>query len=251
MTYSRESAQTISTQMSKAQPLHICYLQRATGTSVLGFALCSCDSSVAPHQLPCQNLKTEGRARRGSGTVLASFCMCAPFSPDPRPTILTVTKCPCISYLSCFSLGRLLIAACRSENLTKGEMALKHAAGLGVQPSVVPVTDPVLDGPLRPVEVGWHPVGGLAGKWFAEDTGLGKMITEKIHKYPDPTQHWAVLVGDFAHQLWMVRFEGWEIGPASLTENPVLGREFRCHLYQREGQSRGMAHFQGGRDTLQ
>jgi hypothetical protein len=51
--------------------------------------------------------------------------------------------------------------------------------------------------------VGWHPVGGLAGKWFAEQTGLGKMITEKIHKYPDPTQHWAVLVGDYAHQLWM------------------------------------------------
>jgi hypothetical protein len=30
------------------------------------------------------------------------------------------------------------------------------------------------------------------------------MITEKINKYPDPTQHWAVLVGDYAHQLWMV-----------------------------------------------
>ncbi|KAH6995813.1 hypothetical protein BKA56DRAFT_639855 [Ilyonectria sp. MPI-CAGE-AT-0026] len=98
---------------------------------------------------------------------------------------------------------RDLVGKFLSENLTKGELALKHAAGLGVQPSVVPVTDPVLDGPLRPVEVGWHPVGGLAGKWFAEDTGLGKMITEKIHKYPDPTQHWAVLVGDYAHQLWM------------------------------------------------
>ncbi|KAH7150308.1 hypothetical protein B0J13DRAFT_286595 [Dactylonectria estremocensis] len=98
---------------------------------------------------------------------------------------------------------QLPIALVPSENLTKGELALKHAAGLGHQDSVVPETDPVLDGPLRPVEVGWHPVGGLAGKWFAEQTGLGKMITEKIHKYPDPTQHWAVLVGDFAHQLWM------------------------------------------------
>ncbi|KAH7134142.1 hypothetical protein EDB81DRAFT_803293 [Dactylonectria macrodidyma] len=95
-------------------------------------------------------------------------------------------------------VGRFL-----SENLTKGELALKHAAGLGHQDSVVPEADPVLDGPLRPVEVGWHPVGGFAGKWFAEQTGLGKMITEKIHKYPDPTQHWAVLVGEFAHQLWM------------------------------------------------
>ncbi|KAJ3939216.1 uncharacterized protein N0V96_010661 [Colletotrichum fioriniae] len=63
--------------------------------------------------------------------------------------------------------------------------------------------DPVINGPSRVVEVGWHPVGGLAGKWFAEETGLGKMITEKINKYPDPTQHWAVLVGDYAHQLWM------------------------------------------------
>ncbi|KAK6222126.1 hypothetical protein QIS74_04381 [Colletotrichum tabaci] len=89
------------------------------------------------------------------------------------------------------------------KNLTKGELAVKHALGLGATPNVVPVTQPVLNGPPRVVEVGWHPVGGLAGKWFAEETGLGKMITEKINKYPDPTQHWAVLVGDFAHQLWM------------------------------------------------
>ncbi|KFG77699.1 hypothetical protein MANI_023770 [Metarhizium anisopliae] len=89
------------------------------------------------------------------------------------------------------------------KNLNKGELALKHAMGLGRQPNIVPVTDPVLDGPSRPVEVGWHPVGGLAGKWFAEQTGLGKMITDKINKYPDPTQHWAVLVGEYAHQLWM------------------------------------------------
>ena len=80
---------------------------------------------------------------------------------------------------------------------------MKHAAGLGHQPNVVPVAQPVLDGSPRPVEIGWHPVGGGAGKWLAEETGLGKMITEKINEYPDPTQHWAVLVGDYAHQLWM------------------------------------------------
>ncbi|OAA44125.1 hypothetical protein NOR_03853 [Metarhizium rileyi] len=89
------------------------------------------------------------------------------------------------------------------KNYNKGELALKHAIGLGSQPNAVPVAEPVLDGPSRPVEVGWHPVGGLAGKWFAEQTGLGKMITDKINKYPDPTQHWAVLVGGYAHQLWM------------------------------------------------
>lgn len=89
------------------------------------------------------------------------------------------------------------------KNLDKGELALKRAAGLGHTPNVVPVTEPVLDAPPRAVEVGWHPVGGLAGKWFAEETGLGKMITERINRYPDPTQHWAVLVGEYAHQLWM------------------------------------------------
>jgi hypothetical protein len=54
-----------------------------------------------------------------------------------------------------------------------------------------------------PLTIPRHPVGGLAGKWFAEKTGLGKLITEKVNAYPDPTQHWAMLVGDYAHQLWM------------------------------------------------
>ena len=97
-----------------------------------------------------------------------------------------------------------LILSNRQKNINKGELALKHAVGLGAQPNAVPEGEPVHDGEPRPVEVGWHPVGGLAGKWFADNTGLGKMITEKINKYPDPTQHWAVLVGDYVHQLWMV-----------------------------------------------
>jgi len=69
---------------------------------------------------------------------------------------------------------------------------------------VIPPTEADINGEHRTVHVGWHPVAGLAGKWFAEQTGLGKMITENISKYPDPTQHWAVLVGDYGHQLWMV-----------------------------------------------
>jgi hypothetical protein len=68
---------------------------------------------------------------------------------------------------------------------------------------VIPAGDPTITGDPRTVEIGWHPVAGLAGKWFAEKTGLGKFITEKVHKYPDPTQHWAVLVGDYCHELWM------------------------------------------------
>ena len=45
----------------------------------------------------------------------------------------------------------------------------------------------------------------LLYRWFAEKTIIGKQITQRIGKYPDPTQHWAVIVGDFVHQLWMVR----------------------------------------------
>lgn len=90
------------------------------------------------------------------------------------------------------------------EGLIQGKHALEQAAGLGHKPNVVPADDAVINGALRKVEIGWHPVAGMGGKWFAEKTGLGKLITEKVHKYPDPTQHWAVLVGDYCHELWMV-----------------------------------------------
>ncbi|EAT85933.1 hypothetical protein HBH56_023040 [Parastagonospora nodorum] len=89
------------------------------------------------------------------------------------------------------------------KSYKKGDIAFRHAIGLGATENVIPVSQPLTSGPPRPVEVGWHPVGGLAGKWFAEKTGLGKLITDKINEYPDPTQHWAMLVGEYAHQLWM------------------------------------------------
>ncbi|KAF8310299.1 hypothetical protein DL93DRAFT_2214012 [Clavulina sp. PMI_390] len=89
------------------------------------------------------------------------------------------------------------------DELIKGKMKLEHSLGLGHKPNVIPAGEAELSGELRPVEIGWHPVAGFAGKWFAEKTGLGKLITEKIHKCPDPTQHWAILVGDYCHQLWM------------------------------------------------
>lgn len=41
----------------------------------------------------------------------------------------------------------------------------------------------------------------MGGKWLAEKSGIGKRITASIGKYPDPTQHWAVLVGEYAHEL--------------------------------------------------
>ncbi|KFX91571.1 hypothetical protein O988_07689 [Pseudogymnoascus sp. VKM F-3808] len=89
------------------------------------------------------------------------------------------------------------------EGALKGKLALEHSLGLGHKPNVIPPGEANINGELRTVQIGWHPVGGLGGKWFAEKTGLGKKITEKINKYPDPTQHWAVLVGGYCHELWM------------------------------------------------
>lgn len=84
------------------------------------------------------------------------------------------------------------------------KLKLQHSLGLGQKPSVIPPGTVDITGEPRTVEIGWHPVAGFAGKWFAESTGLGRLITEGIHRFPDPTQHWAVLVGEYVHQLWMV-----------------------------------------------
>jgi hypothetical protein len=112
-----------------------------------------------------------------------------------------------------------------SKSYDKSELAFKHTVlGLGQTPNIVPLAKPKFKEKPRPVEVGWHPVGGAVGKWFAEDTGLGKMITEKTNKYPDPTQHWAVLVGDYAHQLWMVS------APASIAGGSISYRIARVPL---------------------
>lgn len=89
------------------------------------------------------------------------------------------------------------------DELLKGKLALQHSIGLGAKPNVIPHGEARTDADLRTVEIGWHPVAGMGGKWLAEQSGLGKMITKNIGKYPDPTQHWAVLVGDYVHQLWM------------------------------------------------
>lgn len=91
----------------------------------------------------------------------------------------------------------------RKDNLLKGTLKVEHELGLGKKPNVVPTGEVKIDCEPRSVELGWHPVAGSAGKWFAEQTRLGKAITEEIHKCPDPTQHWAVLVGDYVHELWM------------------------------------------------
>lgn len=87
------------------------------------------------------------------------------------------------------------------EGYIKGKIALQQSIGLGHKPNAIPPGEARVDADLRLVEIGWHPVAGMGGKWLAEKSGLGKKITASIGKYPDPTQHWAVLVGDFVHQL--------------------------------------------------
>ncbi|KUJ20773.1 uncharacterized protein LY89DRAFT_682454 [Mollisia scopiformis] len=89
------------------------------------------------------------------------------------------------------------------DSLLKGALFLEHSLGLGHKPNVIPWSEPRIDCPQRTVLIGWHPVAGMGGKWLAERSGLGKMVTKEIGKYPDPTQHWAVLVGDYVHELWM------------------------------------------------
>ncbi len=89
------------------------------------------------------------------------------------------------------------------DGLIKGKLALEHSLGLGKKPNCIPPGEARIDGELRTVEIGWHPVAGMGGKWLAEKTGLGKMISKEVGKYPDPSQHWAVLVGDYVHELWM------------------------------------------------
>ncbi|KAI0974319.1 hypothetical protein F4678DRAFT_422227 [Xylaria arbuscula] len=86
------------------------------------------------------------------------------------------------------------------EELLKGKLHVEHALGLGHQPNVIPPGEPGLVPSSRTVAIGWHPVPG--GSWLAE-TGLGQLLSKKINNYPDPTQHWAILVGEYCHQLWM------------------------------------------------
>ncbi|KAI1128925.1 hypothetical protein F5Y10DRAFT_239516 [Nemania abortiva] len=86
------------------------------------------------------------------------------------------------------------------KELVKGKLHVEHALGLGHQPNVIPEGEAGLVAESRTVVIGWHPVPG--GGWLAQ-TGLGQLISKKINNYPDPTQHWAILVGDYCHQLWM------------------------------------------------
>ena len=91
------------------------------------------------------------------------------------------------------------------RSAAKAQLSFEHRIGLGNQPSVIPPGDASIAGDYRTVEIGWHPVPG--GEWLAKKTFIGKAITKQVGKYPDPSQHWGVIVGGYVHQLWMVSLE--------------------------------------------
>lgn len=103
-----------------------------------------------------------------------------------------------------YTLSREKELAKGKDEALRGRIKLEHSLGLGPKPNIIPPGEARIHGEPRTVEIGWHPVAGFGGKWFAEKTRLGKMITERVGKYPDPTQHWAVLVDEYVHELWMV-----------------------------------------------
>lgn len=125
------------------------------------------------------------------------------------------------------------------EGLLKSKMSFEHKLGLGHQPNVIPTGTPDIKGDPRPIEIGWHPVAGFAGKWFSEKTGLGRLITARTNKCPDPTQHWAyVSCSDYSvpgardgRLTLRRRWQGhrWRLLPRALD-----GRVFKHHLHQRE-----------------
>jgi hypothetical protein len=76
-----------------------------------------------------------------------------------------------LPYLLPPTVSRALIIY-RQEELLKGKLALEHTLGLGAKPNVIPWGEARIDAELRTVEIGWHPVAGLGGKWLAENIGL-------------------------------------------------------------------------------
>jgi hypothetical protein len=109
---------------------------------------------------------------------------------------------------------------------TAGLVKGTHALGLGKKPNCIPPgrvgrCDP------RPVMLGCKPVP-IVGKWLSDKKGIGKLITQGVDNLadsPDPTQHWAILVGDYVHELWMVR---WPFAPPSQTPTAKVWCDAVC-----------------------
>ena len=69
------------------------------------------------------------------------------------------------------------------SEISDAKKSLQKTVGLGHKPNVVPDGVGSINGEPRTVEIGWHPVAGSAGKWFA-DSIIGSKIQERTHNYP-------------------------------------------------------------------
>lgn len=112
----------------------------------------------------------------------------------------------------------------RHELLAKVHSRLAGIIGLGALPPVIPPGKEHRHcTKKRPVFIAWHPVADNIGVLFAEHTRLGQAITREMGEFPDPTNHWAVLVGDqetdYYHELWMV---SWALGKKGKSREEVL-----------------------------
>ncbi len=88
-------------------------------------------------------------------------------------------------------------------NMGKNEVAearksLQKSAGLGHKPNVVPDGEASINGEPRPVEIGWHPVAGSAGKWFA-DSIIGAKIHERTKNYPGTVFRYSPYIRQWMH----------------------------------------------------
>ena len=67
--------------------------------------------------------------------------------------------------------------------MNDAKKSLQKTVGLGHKPNVVPNGQASVNSEPRKVEIGWHPVAGGAGKWFA-DSIIGSKIQERTKNYP-------------------------------------------------------------------
>ena len=72
------------------------------------------------------------------------------------------------------------------SEMNDAKKSLQKTAGLGHRPDVVPPGPGSVNSDPRKVEIGWHPVAGGAGKWFA-DSIIGAKIQERTKNYPGLT----------------------------------------------------------------
>ena len=94
-----------------------------------------------------------------------------------------------------------MINVCSSRGPLTGVGKIGETLGvLGQAPNVVPAGQPSHDDSPRSVIIGSHPVGGILSTLLLEPGRIGLSMIG-LDKAPNPTFHWAVIVGDFYHEL--------------------------------------------------